>query len=231
MYDACPTSDTSLSIPYLRIYFCASPTARPFVIVGLVLWLGFLFSTLGISASDFFCPNLATIAQLLSLDENVAGVTLLAFGNGSPDVFATFAALRTNAGSLAIGELLGAASFIISCVVGSMCIIKPFRVNRGPFLRDATFFAVAITTLLVILYDGWIYAWEAALLVVLYLAYVFTVIVGSWWDRRREKRRLLEAQIRSEYEDEGFQPYRDHEPHRNERECCCHFRDSVSHSI
>jgi sodium/potassium/calcium exchanger 6 len=231
VYDACPTSDTSLSIPYLRIYFCASPTARPFVIVGFLLWLGFLFSTLGISASDFFCPNLATIAQLLSLDEHVAGVTLLAFGNGSPDVFATFVALRTNAGSLAIGELLGAASFIISCVVGSMCIIKPFRVHRGPFLRDATFFAVAITTLLVILYDGWIHAWEAALLVVLYLAYVFTVIVGSWWDRRREKRRLLEVQIRSEYDDEGSQPYRDHEPYRNERECCCHFRDSVSHSI
>jgi sodium/potassium/calcium exchanger 6 len=231
VHDACPTSDTFLSIPYLQIYFCASLTARPFVIVGLLLWLGFLFSTLGISAADFFCPNLATIAQLLKLDENVAGVTLLAFGNGSPDVFATFAALRTNAGSLAIGELLGAASFIISCVVGSMCIIKPFRVNRGPFLRDATFFAVAITMLLFILYDGWIYAWEAALLVVLYLAYVFTVIVGSWWERRREKRRLLEAQIRSEYDDEGVQPFRDYEPYRDERECCCHFRDSVSHSI
>jgi sodium/potassium/calcium exchanger 6 len=223
VYDACPTSDTFLSIPYLQIYFCASPAARPFVLVGLLLWLGFLFSTLGISASDFFCPNLATIAQLLNLDENVAGVTLLAFGNGSPDVFATFAALRTNAGSLAIGELLGAASFIISCVVGSMCIIKPFRVNRGPFLRDAAFFAVAITMLLFILYDGWIFAWEAALLVVLYLAYVFTVIVSSWWERRCEKRRILEAQIRSEY-DEGVQPYPDYEPYRDERERCCHFR-------
>lgn len=231
VYDACPTSDTFLSIPYLQIYFCASPSARPFVIVGLLLWLGFLFSTLGISASDFFCPNLATIAQLLNLDENVAGVTLLAFGNGSPDVFATFAALRTNAGSLAIGELLGAASFIISCVVGSMCIIKPFRVHRGPFLRDTTFFAVAITTLLFILYDGWIYAWEAALLVVLYLAYVFTVIVSSWWERRREKRRLSEARIRSEYDDESTQPYWDYEPYRDERERCFHFRDSVSHSI
>ena len=230
VYDTCPTSDTFLSIPYLQYYFCASPTARPFVFLGLLLWLGFLFSTLGISASDFFCPNLATIAQLLNLDEHVAGVTFLALGNGSPDVFATFAALRTNAGSLAIGELLGAASFIVSCVVGSMCIIKPFRVNRGPFLRDVTFFTVAVTALLFILYDGWIYAWEAALLVVLYLAYVFTVIVGSWWEHRREKKHLLEARIRSEYE-EGVQPYRDHEPYRDERERCCSIRDSVSHSV
>ncbi|KAI9512047.1 Sodium/calcium exchanger protein-domain-containing protein [Russula earlei] len=209
VHRSCPASDTFLSIPYLHIYFCATPTARPLVFVGLLLWLGFLFSTLGISAADFFCPNLATIAQHLNLDEHVAGVTFLAFGNGSPDVFATFSALRTNAGSLAIGELLGAASFIISCVVGSLCIIKPFRVNRGPFLRDAAFFTVAVMTLLIILLDGKIYAWEAALLVLLYVAYVLTVVVGSWWEHRRERRELLEARMRSEYDEEGVQPYRD----------------------
>jgi len=161
---------------------------------------------------------LATIAQLLNLDENVAGVTFLAFGNGSPDVFATFSALRTNSGSLAIGELLGAASFIVSCVVGSMCIIKPFRVNRGPFLRDSAFFTVAVFMLLVILLDGWIYAWEAAILVLLYFVYVFTVVVGSWWEHKRENKRLLDAQIRGEF-DEDVPPYRDHEPYQDDREC------------
>lgn len=215
VHDFCPTSDTFLSIPYLQTYFCASPKSRPFVFVGLLFWLVFLFSTLGISASDFFCPNLATIAQLLNLDENVAGVTFLAFGNGSPDVFATFSAMRTNSASLAIGELLGAASFIVSCVVGSMCIIKPFRVNRGPFLRDSAFFTVAVFVLLVILLDGWIYAWEAAILVLLYFVYVFTVVVGSWWDRKRENKRLLEARIRGEF-DEGVPPYRDHEPYQDD---------------
>ena len=231
VHDSCPTSDTFLSIPYLHIYFCAGPTARPFVFFGLLLWLSFLFSTLGISASDFFCPNLATIAQLLNLDEHVAGVTFLAFGNGSPDVFATFSALRTNAGSLAIGELLGAATFIVSCVVGSMCIIKPFRVNRGPFLRDATFFAVSVTTLLVILLDGQIYAWEASLLVLLYFAYVLVVVVGSWWQHRCEKKQLLEVRIRSEYDEEDVQPYRDYEPYRDERERHCYVGESFSRNV
>jgi sodium/potassium/calcium exchanger 6 len=83
-------------------------------------------------------------------------------------------------------------------------------------LRDAIFFTLAVTVLLFILLDGWIYAWEAALLVLLYFAYVFTVVVSSWWEHRREKKRLLEAQIRDEYED--VQPYRDYEPYRDERE-------------
>lgn len=215
--DACPTPHTFLSIPYLQDYFCAEPAVRPAVFVGYLLWLLFLFSTLGISASDFFCPNLATLANLLGLDENVAGVTFLAFGNGSPDLFATFSAMRTNSGGLAIGELLGAASFVVSCVVGSMCIIKPFQVDRTPFLRDVGFFTVAVTLLLVVLWDSKIESWEAISLVGLYLVYVTIVVMGSWWERRTERLRRKEELMRDEFrEDSGYLD----EPYRDDREHC-----------
>ncbi|KIK63129.1 hypothetical protein GYMLUDRAFT_242192 [Collybiopsis luxurians FD-317 M1] len=212
----CEGSSTFLSLQYIQYYFCSEIAPRPFVFVGLIIWLVFLFSTLGISASDFFTPNLATIAQLLGLDEDVAGVTFLAFGNGSPDVFSTFSAMRANSGSLAIGELLGAASFIVSCVVGSICIIKPFSVNPGPFLRDVGFFAAAVSLLLVILRDGTIHPWEAAMMVILYVTYATTVIVGTWWTKRRQRRREREAIVRAEYRDDEVPsstifeaPYRD----------------------
>ncbi|KAF8149845.1 Sodium/calcium exchanger protein-domain-containing protein [Crassisporium funariophilum] len=206
----CPSPDTTLDIDYLRRYFCTELRLRPLVFVGLIIWLIFLFSTLGISASDFFTPNLATIAQLLGLDENVAGVTFLAFGNGSPDVFSTFSAMRADSGSLAIGELLGAATFIVSCVVGSMCIIKPFKVHRGPFLRDVGFFAVAVILMLCTLWDGKISSWEAGTLVGMYVGYVLVVVFASWWDRRQERKRHMVALIRDEYAEEPvFQPYTD----------------------
>lgn len=211
-------SDTVLSIPYTQLYFCTDPNVRPFAFTVLLLWLFFLFSTLGISASDFFTPNLATIAYSLGLDENVAGVTFLAFGNASPDVFSTFSAMRADSGSLAIGELLGAASFIVSCVVGSMCIIRPFKVNRVPFLRDVGFFAVAVCLLLFILRDGHIQAWESAMLVMLYICYACTIIVGSWWERRINTKRRREAQMRTEFNESPMQPYTDEEPYRDERQ-------------
>ncbi|KAF9450353.1 hypothetical protein P691DRAFT_810544 [Macrolepiota fuliginosa MF-IS2] len=206
----CPLPSTFLSIDYLHYYFCAEPALRPLIFIALVSWLIFLFSTLGISASDFFTPNLASIAQLLGLDENMAGVTFLAFGNGSPDLFSTLSAMRANSGSLAIGELLGAASFIVSCVVGSMCIIKPFRVHRAPFLRDVGFFGVAVVLVLVILQDGEIRMIESGILVGLYVVYALVVIVGSWVEKRRERNREREALIRSEYGDAAvFPPYTD----------------------
>ncbi|EAU85483.2 hypothetical protein CC1G_06384 [Coprinopsis cinerea okayama7 len=118
--------------------------------------------------------------------------------------------MRAGSGSLAVGELLGAATFIVSCVVGSMCIIKPFHVHPGPFLRDVGFFTVAITVMLVILWDGTIHPWESGMLVILYLFYVIVVVVNSWWDRRRERIRAREALIRSEYQEDGiFERYTD----------------------
>ena len=202
-----------LSIPYVQRYFCAKPAVRPSIFGGYLLWLVFLFSTLGISTSDFFCPNLATLAHILGLDENVAGVTFLAFGNGSPDVFATFAAMKSNSGGLAIGELLGAAAFIISCVVGSMCIIKPFKVDRAPFLRDVGFFTIAVIVLLVVLWDNKLESWEGIALIGLYLFYVSVVVVGSWLERRRERKRRTEEMMRDEYREDNIpaisEPYRD----------------------
>ncbi|KAG6816880.1 hypothetical protein H0H87_002000 [Tephrocybe sp. NHM501043] len=150
-------------------------------------------------------------AQILGLDENVAGVTFLAFGNGSPDVFSTFSAMRAGSGSLAIGELLGAATFIVSCVVGSMCITKEFEVERWPFLRDVGFFTVAVSVLLLILWDGKILLLEAGLLVALYVFYVAMVVVGSWWDQRRQGKRMNAIQLPSG-SDPVDAPYRDNEP-------------------
>jgi len=150
----------------------------------------------------------------------VAGVTFLAFGNGSPDVFSTFSAMKRDSGSLAIGELFGAASFIVSCVVGSMCIIKPFKVDRYPFLRDVGFFSAAVSMLLVVLWDGRIYAWEAWTLVLIYAVYVLVVVVGSWWERKQSRKRKFEALIRDEYRSEEIPQitFTDTEPYRDEPE-------------
>ena len=107
-----------------------------------------------------------------------------------------------------MGELLGAAAFVTSCVVGSMCIIKPFRVERGPFLRDVGFFTFAVILVLVVLWDSKLEEWEAAGLVILYLIYVTVVVVGSYLERRRERIRRQNSLMRDEFR-EDVVPYHD----------------------
>lgn len=189
-------------INYLHFYFCDLshvPAAATFL---LCAWLIFLFGFVGVAASDFFCPNLSTIAKKLHLSESMTGVTFLAFGNGSPDVFSTFSAMGAGSGSLAIGELVGAASFITSVVVGSMAIIKPFKVSRAPFLRDVIFFAGCVLFTLYTVVDGKITLFESLFLIAYYVFYVAFVVIGNWRHQKLKAERDLEERARNLYEDD-----------------------------
>lgn len=201
---------------YLQLYYCKLHKAQPVAFIILVLWLGLLFSTIGIAASDFFCINLSTISSILGMSESMAGVTFLAFGNGSPDVFSTFAAMKTHSGSLAVGELIGAAGFITAVVAGSMALARPFKVARKSFIRDVGFFIVATAFSMVFLADGHLHLWECATMVGFYIFYVIFVVLWHWYLRRRSRRLALEDAARSHFhipstDEAEHEPYRDAE--------------------
>lgn len=126
-------------------------------------------------------------------------MTFLAFGNGSPDVFSTFAAMKINSGSLAVGELIGAASFIAAVVAGSMAIVHPFRVGRKSFVRDVSFFIVAVLFGIGFLADGQIQMWECAVMVVFYVFYVCFVVVWHWIEKARRRQRRRDRMMRGHY--------------------------------
>ncbi|KAF9421491.1 hypothetical protein BGZ94_008819 [Podila epigama] len=107
-------------VNYLHFYFCDLANAPAVAVVILAIWMSFLFGFVGVAACDFFCPNLSTIAKKLHLSESMTGVTFLAFGNGSPDVFSTFSAMGAGSASLAIGELVvldGKITFLESIIL------------------------------------------------------------------------------------------------------------------
>ncbi|CAI7674392.1 unnamed protein product [Penicillium pancosmium] len=182
-----------------ELYYCALPNAKPLAFLILILWLSLLFSTIGIAASDFLCIDLSTLASILGLSESLTGVTFLAFGNGSPDVFSTFAAMRSNSGSLAIGELIGAASFITSVVAGSMALVRPFKVARRSFVRDVGYFVIAVAFSMFLLADGRLHVWESAAMVALYVFYVFMVVTWHWYLVRRRKRHERDMAARTHF--------------------------------
>ena len=158
---------------------------------------------IGIAASDFFCVNLSTIANVLGLSESMAGVTFLAFGNGSPDVFSTYAAMNTHSGSLAIGELIGAAGFITAVVAGSMALVRPFKVARRSFVRDVGFFIVAASFSMVFLADGHLHQWECAVMIAFYVFYVLTAFAWHWYRSRKRRAKIREAAARGGFQAPG----------------------------
>lgn len=198
---------TLFGIDYEELYLSTPPALRPVFVTFLVLILLLLFCSISITASDFFCPNLASIAAYLGLSETTAGVTLLAFGNGSPDVFSTFASVKSGTFGLAIGELIGAASFITSIVVGSIALVQPFQVPRHAFVRDSLFFISAVILLMVVLADGRLTLRESGAMVILYVFYVAVVVMGNWWlSRKRREQDYAELGWKRPDEEEQIEP-------------------------
>ncbi|EGR50240.1 Ca2+ transporter [Trichoderma reesei QM6a] len=233
----CHDEDAGL-LPYLQLYYCRLGNAQPFAFVLLVTWLGLLFTTIGIAASDFFSVNLSTIATILGLSESLAGVTFLAFGNGSPDVFSTFAAMRSNSASMAVGELIGAASFITGVVAGSMALVREFRVDRRTYARDICFFIVAVAFTMGFLADGQLRFWECCAMIGYYLLYVVTVVGWHWYTTRRKRLLRIEGEARSHFyglpghsgDELAGEPYRD-EPDEVSQEVERHAPSTIGDSI
>jgi len=93
------------------------------------LWCLYLCFCLGLAADAFFVPTLTKMATQLRLSDSVAGVTLVAFGGGAADIFASIVAFTNpdpEVAKLAIGSLLGAGMFVIMIVAGACMIAVDF---------------------------------------------------------------------------------------------------------
>ncbi|EYE93291.1 sodium/calcium exchanger protein [Aspergillus ruber CBS 135680] len=194
----CPDHEDGL-FSYLQFYYCSLADVKPLAFILLILWMCLIFNTIGIAASDFLCINLSTLASILGLSESLTGVTFLAFGNGSPDVFSTFAAMKSNSGSLAVGELIGAATFITSVVAGSMALVRPFKVARRSFVRDVGYFIIAVSFSMVFLADGRLHIWESTVMVALYCFYVAMVVSWHWYFVRQRRKYERNVTARSHF--------------------------------
>jgi len=61
----------------------------------MLAWMLLLFNLMYVSSDAFFCPTLELISDHLNLSQAVAGATLLAFGNGAPDVMTMLASMHS----------------------------------------------------------------------------------------------------------------------------------------
>ncbi len=153
-----------------------------YVIVGLmVLWSLWLIHFLSQAAANYFSPTLATISRKLQMNHDLAGVTLLALGNGAPDVFSIIASFKKSAEdpSVGIGAIIGASLFASALIIGSIAIVCPCEINAVVYIRDCFFHLLAAIAI------GWFHVVGevtlsmAALLFVVYLIYIVIVMSSA----------------------------------------------------
>ncbi|CAL1677970.1 unnamed protein product [Lasius platythorax] len=176
-------------IQYTVLLFCFFKSEDVYLFIsGLVLvllWLFYLFLVLGTTADNFFCPALAVIASVMRLSDNIAGVTILAFGNGAPDIFTSLVS-RGDGAIIMFTELIGAGIFVTSMIAGSVAIIKPFKVSLKSLMRDACFYIVSVCWINYVVWDEIVYLWEAVSFILVYMLFIAVVIIMQMYDTKEE---------------------------------------------
>lgn len=192
-------ADNDGLVSYLPFPYCDLPNLIPLADIILFIWIAYLFVCLAITAEDYFCPALTTISKMLKLSQNVAGVTFLALGNGSPDIFSCIAALSSGSlttSFLAFGAMFGAGLFVNTVVVGAVTISQDgYELARRPFFRDCIFYLTAIYWSWYNCYNGTISLGTGIGYIALYVVYVLLVVLGRLVFQRLIKPKLNKNEI------------------------------------
>jgi sodium/potassium/calcium exchanger 6 len=170
---------------YVAFYECAGVMPKPVKGAILIAWLVLLISLLGSTADAFFVPLLEELSERMSLSEEVAGVTLLALGNGMPDIMTAASAIsgegdNLNGGlQLAMGEFFGAGCFIMLMVLGAILCCSTGRTQVEPkmFLVNVTAYFLCVCLMLGLTLHNQMAWWHSCILFVFYLTYVGVVIL------------------------------------------------------
>lgn len=195
---------------FAPIIYCSTRYSTRFLslVLGipLIMFLIILFRILGSTAEEFFSPGLEMMSLEMGLPERFAGVTLLALGNGAPDVASTVNAIlndRKYGYKMALGELTGSGMVASTVIVGAVTFVAHGVSCRGALVRDVVMFIATMIVVYLSFHAGTISKREIHGFVALYLVYVCVVLAADVYHRHVFlPRKKLARQLSAEEEGE-----------------------------
>ncbi|EDW74072.1 uncharacterized protein Dwil_GK21735 [Drosophila willistoni] len=184
-------------VPYMRILACDFKCVNQFqelVFITLFVLLCFLLLLcLGHVVDMYYGPALKVVSRMMHMNEHLAGVTLLAFGNTSPDLFANLS--NFDGDNPVFANSLSTALFVSMFTGGLVCYISPFKMNAHGTIRDVLFFILGVSLLEYVLYsDDQVTISECYIMVMVYIFYLVVNILDVYLMRISMKHMLKEIE-------------------------------------
>ena len=148
-----------------------------------LLIVGFL---LLIKGADFFVDGASSIAAKLKVPSLIIGLTVVSMGTSMPEAAVSISASLSGSNEISLGNVVGSNIFNLLVVVGISSIVLPIVSDRDILKRDMPL-SIAITgVLFFMLLDGFLSRLDAAILLVLFAAYMFVLIRSALKNRTEE---------------------------------------------
>jgi len=128
----------------------------------------------------------SSIALRMGVTPLVIGLTIVAFGTGSPEMIVSLQAALSGNSDLALGNIVGSNICNLALILGVAALVRPLHV-RSTLLQREVPVMIAVTLLLgVLLYDGVLGRIEGAVLTMGAIAYTVVIYRAARKDRNTD---------------------------------------------
>lgn len=154
-----------------------------YVLQLFLLILGFYLLVKG---ADLFVDGSSSVAKLLKIPSVIIGLTIVSIGTSLPEAAVSITASLQGSYDLSIANVVGSNIFNLLTVVGASAIICPFLIDKMIMKRDFPI-CIAITVVLAfMLIDNTLSRFEAAILFILFIAYILLLVMSALKNREEQ---------------------------------------------
>jgi cation:H+ antiporter len=133
----------------------------------------------------------SSIALRMGVTPLVIGLTIVAFGTGSPEMIVSLQAALGGNSDLALGNIVGSNICNVALILGIAALARPLHVRSELLLREVPVMILVTVLLAVFLHDGVLGRIEGAVLAA--GAVVYTIVIY------RSARRQPDAEVETEF--------------------------------
>lgn len=137
-----------------------------------------------------------SIALRLGVTPLVIGLTIVAFGTGSPELFVSVEAAYRGDSGIALGNIVGSNISNIALILGMSSLVRPMRVHSKLIRREIPLMIAVTLILCVLLFDGVLSRLDGLLLTTGSIAYTTFAYLSAKRDRSRIVKDEFDAGIR-----------------------------------
>lgn len=130
----------------------------------LTYFLFLLGFVLLIKGADYLVNGASAIARRFNISDLVVGLTVVAFGTSTPELFVNILASAKGNAEIAIGNVLGSNIANVFLILGISAIIYPLSVSKGTVWKEIPFSLLAAVVLGLMANDQMIDGASASLL-------------------------------------------------------------------
>ena len=107
-----------------------------------------------IKGADFLVEGASSIARRFDISDLAIGLTVVAFGTSTPELFVNIAASLKGNAEIAVGNVLGSNISNIFLILGISSMIFPLTVTKGTVWKEIPFSLLAVIVLAILANDG-----------------------------------------------------------------------------